>query len=140
MPIAYQIDPDKHQIVATATGILNKRDLFAYQDGIASQPALAGYDEIFDATQVEGLVDIDLDSLKKLARVAASSDVADKFSKFVIVAARDLHFGLGRMYESFRECVPQSNRELAAFHSREEAERWLEAKEECLPAGRGQRP
>ena len=48
-------------------------------------------------------------------------------SKFAIVAPQDLYFGLGRMYESLRESAPHSSRRIAAFRSRAEAERWLDA-------------
>jgi len=129
MAITYQIDHGRQRIFATASGAIGARDLFAYQMEIGSQPALAGYDEIFDTSQVGSLLDINLDNLKKLAHLAGSTDRADKPSRFAIVATRDVYFGLGRMYESFRDCIPRTNRELATFRSREEAEDWLDAKE-----------
>ena len=125
MPITYQVDHDHQLIAAVASGAIGERDLFAYQTNIKSQPALAGYDEILDVTRVDGLLDINIHNLRKLAAFAAASDVPDKRSKFVIVAPQDVYFGLSRMYESFREGLPRSHRELAVFHSREEAEGWL---------------
>lgn len=125
MPITYQVDHDHHLIAAVASGAIGERDLSAYQTDIKSQPALAGYDEILDVTRVDGLLDINIHNLRKLAAFAASSDVPDKLSKFVIVAPQDVYFGLSRMYESFREGLPRSRRKLAVFHSRAEAEGWL---------------
>ena len=130
MPIAVQVDHEKRRIVAQASGALGVRDLFSYQAGIASRPELAGYDEIFDATLVNDIRDVHADGLKELAHLAASSDSASHPSKFVIVAPQDVYYGLGRMYESLRECAPHSARELATFRTRGEAERWLDAKEE----------
>ena len=127
MPITYQVDHGQRRIAAVASGAIGERDLFAYQTDIKSQPALAGYDEIVDVAQVDGLLDINIHNLRKLAALAASSDVPDKPSKFVIVAPQDVYFGLSRMYESFREGLPRSRRKLAVFHSREEAEDWLSA-------------
>lgn len=123
MPITLHIDHDKRRIVGEATGTLAERDLFAYQEEVGE---FSDYDEIFDGTAVDRLQDIGSASLKRLAGRAAATDVA-KRAKLAIVATEDVHYGLGRMYGAFREYAPHASRELAIFHSRAEAERWLDA-------------
>ena len=127
MSILVQVDHDQRRVVGIASGTLEDRDLFAYQQEAGRFP---DYDEIFDGTAVEHLQDINPACLKKLADVAAAADRADRAAKLVIIASQDVHFGLGRMYESLRECAPHATKKSAVFHTREEAEQWLAAKEE----------
>ena len=130
MSITYQIDHGKRRILAIATGALGVRDLVAFQQEIGSDSTFSGYDAIFDASWVDSLLDLNIDNLKRLAVLAASSDVAGMPSKLVIVAPQEVYFGLGRMYGSFRTCVPGSCRVSATFRSRKEAERWLDVRNE----------
>lgn len=127
MSILVQVDHDQRRVVGIASGTLEDRDLFAYQQEAGRFP---DYDEIFDGTAVEHLQDINPACLKKLADVAAAADRADRAAKLVIIASQDVHFGLGRMYGSLRECAPHATKKSAVFHTREEAEQWLAAKEE----------
>ena len=122
-----QIDHERRRVVGVAAGTLEDRDLFAYQQEAGRFP---DYDEVFDGTAVDRLRDITSASLKKLADVAAAADRADRNAKLVIIASQDVHFGLGRMYGSLRECSPHATKKSAVFHTWEEAEQWLAAKEE----------
>ena len=122
-----QIDHERRRVVGVAAGTLEDRDLFAYQKEAGRYP---DYDEVFDGTAVDRLRDITSASLKKLADVAAAADRADRNTKLVIIASQDIHFGLGRMYGSLRECSPHATKKSAVFHTWEEAEQWLAAKEE----------
>ena len=122
-----QIDHERRRVVGVASGTLEDRDLYAYQKEAGQFP---GYDGIFDGTAVDRLRDITSASLKKLADVAAAADRADRNAKLVIIASQDVHFGLGRMYGSLRECSPHATKKSAVFHTWEEAEQWLAAKEE----------
>ncbi|MGD9611902.1 MAG: hypothetical protein AB7V22_03285 [Kiritimatiellia bacterium] len=126
MPISYQADPGKRRIVAEASGAIGQQDLFAYQKDVGTRPEWAGLDEIFDVSHVDSLLDIHIDNLKALAQYAAGMDRPEQPTKFAIVAPQDLYFGLGRMYESLRESVPHATRQVAAFRTRAEAERWLD--------------
>ena len=127
MSITIQIDHERRRVVGVAAGTLEDRDLFAYQKEAGRYP---DYDEVFDGTAVDRLRDITSASLKKLADVAAAADRADRNAKLVIIASQDVHFGLGRMYGSLRECSPHATKKSAVFHTWEEAEQWLAAKEE----------
>lgn len=127
MPIVYRADPAKRRILAEASGAIGQQDLFAYKRAVGARPEWAGYDEVLDVSLVDSLLDIRLDNLKAVADFAASLDQPEQPSKFAIVAPQDLYFGLGRMYESLRESAPHSSRRIAAFRTRAEAERWLDA-------------
>lgn len=127
MPVAYHADSAKRRILAEASGAIGQQDLFAYQKVVGARPEWAGFDELFDVSRVDSLLDIRIDNLKALAELAASMDKPGQPTKFAIVAPQDLYFGLGRMYESLRESAPHSTRRIAAFRSRAEAERWLDA-------------
>ena len=127
MSITIQIDHERRLVVGVAAGTLEDRDLFAYQKEAGRFP---DYDEVFDGSAVERLRDITSASLKKLADVATAADRADRNTKLVIIASQDVHFGLGRMYGSLRECSPHATKKSAVFHTWEEAEQWLAAKEE----------
>ena len=127
MPIVYRADPAMRRILAEASGPIGQQDLFAYKRAVGARPEWAGYDEVLDVSLVDSLLDIRLDNLKAVADFAASLDQPEQPSKFAIVAPQDLYFGLGRMYESLRESAPHSSRRIAAFRTRAEAERWLDA-------------
>ena len=127
MPIVYRADSAKRRILAEASGAIGQQDLFTYQQTVGTRPEWADYDELFDVSHVDSLLDIRIDNLKAVADLAASMDKPEYPSKFAIVAPQDLYFGLGRMYESLRESAPHSSRRIAAFRSRAEAERWLDA-------------
>jgi hypothetical protein len=128
MPITFQVDHARRRVTATATGSIGEHDLFEYQRQAWSQPGVVGYDELLDTSQAEKLIDINPDSLRKVAFQAAAMDAADKPSKFAIVAPQDAFFGLGRMYEALRSQMSDTMKEVSVFRSREEAEKWLQAK------------
>ncbi len=130
MSITYQVDHEKRRIVAIATGALGKRELVAYLKDLGALPACAAYDKIFDLSWVDSLLDLNIDTLKELAVFSAATDTPGQPAKLAIVAPQKNYFGLSRMYECFRDCVPTSNRISSAFQSRKDAERWLEIREE----------
>ena len=127
MPITYHIDDTRRRVTAEASGAMGRRDLRAYKREAWSPPAVAGFDELFDLSRVDSLVDPDLSGLKELAHLAAAMDPAGRPARFAIVAPDDTHFGLARLYQLFRGQAPRANRELSVFHTREEAEAWLDA-------------
>lgn len=127
MAVTCHIDPGKRRMVGLAAGTLDENDLFAFQQ---QSGALPDYDAILDGSAVEDLQDVNLFNLKRLAAVAAAMDVPGQPVKLAIVAPRDLFFGLGRMYESIREGNPRTSRKVGVFHTRAEAESWLDASPE----------
>jgi hypothetical protein len=125
MGIEYRIDDAHRMVIAKAQGVVTHQDVLAYQREVWSRADVAGYDELFDMTSAEGLVPPSKESVRETSTLAASMDCAGIASKFAIVAPTDLAFGIGRMYQSYRECDGRSTKKVAVFRSLESALQWL---------------
>jgi hypothetical protein len=73
-------------------------------------------------TSVEGATG---KNMKALAALSVQTDDPAQPSKLVIFASEDLHFGLARMYETYRNLEAKHSRQVAIFRTRDEAVRWL---------------
>ena len=128
MPITTSIDHARRLVVATATGDLGPEDFFAYQREAWTQPGVGGYDEIVDMTGASRIREATPERIRELAKLAASMDVPDAASRLAIVAPADLAYGLGRMYEAFRQFAKSpATKSVAVFRTRAEADAWLAA-------------
>ncbi len=125
MPIDYRIDHERRLVLATAHGELTEDDLFTYQKTAWSDPAHAGYGELVDMTDVAAVKMPSVAGMRNLAALSASMDTPGRASRFAIVAPGDLAFGLGRMYQSYRELKTDSTKKVAVFRTRDEALDWL---------------
>jgi hypothetical protein len=128
MPIDVRVDHPRRLVVARASGVLTDGEVFAYQQGTWSRAEVAGYDELADMT---GVVRIELPSAaraRELASVSAGMDRPGAPSRLAIVAPQDQAFGLGRMYQAFREMDPRSAKEVAVFRTAAEALAFLGVK------------
>ena len=126
MPITYKIDHERRLVQAAPCGRLTHEDMVAYQTEVWSQSKLAGYNELIDMSEVTDIAYVSNDLVRSLADLSASLDSPEHPSKFAIVASDDLHFGLGRMYNAFRDMARQSTRQTRVFRTRAEAEEWLQ--------------
>ena len=127
MPLDYRIDHEQRLVRVTASGVITADTLFEYQKEAWSDPAIAGYDELVDmggGRGREGAAAVE--NVSALAGFSARMDAPTKPTKLAIVAADDLLFGLGRMYQAYREMKPGSNKEVAVFRSMPDALAWLE--------------
>lgn len=125
MPIVFRIHRDLRLVWAEASGTIMAEDLFEYQRAAWTQPDVQGYDELVDMTAV---VDIPAPSpagMRALATLAATMDPPAGRSKFAIVAADDLVYGLGRMYQTHRGLIGNSGKEIAIFRTLRGALDWL---------------
>jgi hypothetical protein len=125
MPIEYEIDTRQKVVWARARGVLVNTDMFDYQREVWTRPEVAGYDEIVDMSGATKVEMGDADRMIQLATLAASSDSPEKPSRMAIVAPETLHYGLGRMYQAYRELDPRSTKEVRVFRSIDEALDWL---------------
>src|SRR5262249_11384908 len=94
---------------------------FGYQREVWSRPDVRGYDELVDMTAVEEIEQPSAARIRELASLAAGMDAPDVPSKFAIVAPATIAYGLGRMFEVYREMDPRSTKEVSVFRTREEA-------------------
>jgi hypothetical protein len=121
MPIDYSIDVARRLVSAKGRGILTKDEVTAYQREVWSRPEVAGFNELMDMTNVEMHDPPSAEYLRQLAALSASMDLLSPKSKFAIVAPQLLAFGLGRMYEAYRDTEPLSTKEVAVFRTMPEA-------------------
>ena len=117
MPIEYWIDHERRLVMAKGHGTLTHEDVLGYQRDVWSNPALAGYDELMDMSHVEHIALSSTERVRELARLSARMDDRSSASRFAIVAPTDLAFGLGRMYETYRNLDDRSTKQVGVFRS-----------------------
>jgi hypothetical protein len=125
MPIEHEVDHKRRLVIAKGRGVLTDQDVFEYQRGVWSRSEVAGYDELFDMSDVG---DIDLPSLQRvreLAQLSATMDAAAPPSRLAIVAPKDFAFALGRLYEAHRGLDERSRKTVSVFRSVGDALAWL---------------
>ncbi len=125
MGLDYCIDHKLRLVRVTGTGVITPDVLFEYQMAVWGDPAIADYDELVDMSAVEHVEASSPSNVSALAGFSAKMDGSPKPTKLAIVVADDLLFGLGRMYQSYREMKPESKKEVAVFRSMPDAIAWL---------------
>jgi hypothetical protein len=125
MPLVYRVDHDARIVLALGTGIITGADVFAYQTDVWSRPEVAGYDELVDMSLVTDIIAPTGDKVRDLATLSATMDHKSTTSKFAIVAQTDVAFGLGRMYQAYRELDRRSTKEVGVFRTMREAQIFL---------------
>jgi hypothetical protein len=121
MPADYRIDPQKHRVWSSATGILTLADLAGHMSRLSKDPQFhPTYSQLvdfraitrFEATteQIIGLTEV---------RVFAPE------SRRAFVAKSGVNFGLARMFESYR--TAKGDRAIRVFLDFQEAVDWLDA-------------
>ena len=129
MPITYEIDLIRKTVFAAAAGVLTAQELFSYQKQVWLQPEFRGFHECIDMSGVTEIIDATDRNMQALAEVAVQADDPAQPTRLAIIAKEDLHFGLGRMYESYRGMHPKNARQVSVFRTREDALHWLTHKE-----------
>lgn len=125
MPIEFRIDHDRRMVFAKATGVMTDEDVFGYQHDVWSRPDVAGYNELIDMSDVDDIAIPSSARAQSLAILSAGMDASVSHTKFAIVAAEDLAFGLGRMYQTYREMYGGAKKKVGVFRSMKEAMEWL---------------
>lgn len=93
---------------------------------------MAGYDELVDMTAVEHIAIPSTKRIPELAELAANMDTSNQSSKMAIVAPQDLAFGLGRMFEVYRNLHANSTKKVQVCRAMREACAFLGVKGESL--------
>lgn len=121
MPLEYQIDHERRLVAVRGIGPLCHADFFAYQRDVWSRPEVQGYNELVDMRDAEIQTTPSADELRQLAMLSAAMDLPTQPSRLAIVATQDLAFGLGRMYEVYRELSTGGTKEVKVFRRLEDA-------------------
>lgn len=135
MPIDYRVDQDRRRVLAEGHGTVTAEEIFSYQRDAWSRADVAGFDELVDMTRVQTIVEPSAHQMRALARLSAGMDPPAAGGRFAIVAPGDLAFGLGRMYEVFREMSPGSTKQVSVFRDRPSALAWLSRSDEAPQVG-----
>jgi hypothetical protein len=129
MPITYRIDHENRIVIARGYGTFTDDDVFNYQRAAWSGRDVVGYDELVDMTYVSEIELPSVQRVQDLASVAANMDLTSAPSRFAIVAPGDLAFGLGRMFQAYREGENRSTKNVRVFRSLKEALAFLKIEE-----------
>jgi hypothetical protein len=125
MPITYDIDHARRTVFAIASGVLTPNDLFSYQKEVWVRPEFRQFNECVDMSEVTEVVDANEGNMQMLAALAVQGDDPTLPTKLAIIAGESLHYGLARMYETYRSMQPENARKVGIFHTRGEALHWL---------------
>ena len=129
MPITYRIDHARKLVIARGYGLFAAEDVFSYQRQVWSGADVAGYNELVDMTHVSEVVQPSAQRIRDLASIAAGMDQSAASSRFAIVAPSDLAYGLGRMFQVYREAERCSTKEVGVYRTMAEALEFLELKD-----------
>jgi hypothetical protein len=125
MPIDYRVNHDQRRVIAEGRGAVTAEEIFRYQREAWARADVAGYDELVDMTDVREIVEPKADEMRALAQMSAGMDAPGGAGRFAIVAPGDFAYGLGRMYEAFRDMTPGTRKEVSVFRDRATALAWL---------------
>jgi hypothetical protein len=126
MPIAYRVDHEARVVIAAGHGVLTDAEVFDYQQEVWGRSDITGYDELVDMTQVTQIALPSVDRVQDLAQLSVRMDDKYSRSRFAIVAPTDIAFGLGRMFQAFREMDRSSTKQVGVFRTMEEALSFLQ--------------
>ena len=82
---------------------------------------MVGYKELIDMSDVDHIALPSANRVRDLAQLSAGMDRASASSMLAIVARSDLAFGLGRMYQTYRELQVKSTKQVGVFRSLDDA-------------------
>jgi len=125
MPITIEIDRSRKTVFAQATGSVTKDDFFAYQKALQAPLEIRYFDECIDLSGVQEFEEATDTNMMGLVRMSVQLDDAAQPTRLAIIAKSDLHYGLARMYETYRSMQPNNTRQVSVFRSKEDALRWL---------------
>ena len=128
MPIEYHIDHGRRLVLTSASGKLTAEDFFNYKRDAWSLPDVRGFNELVDASKLEEISSLTVEKISELAKLSANMDDNTISTKLAIVASDTFLYGMGRLYEVFRNVNPRSTKKVSVFRSMQEAIDWIEAK------------
>ena len=108
--------------------------LHKYHRNITSQPAYRAYNELVDFTQASEL-QLTAHCIVELSRMASKTDSHGVKTKLAIVVSSNLGYGLGRMYQTYRNMMPGTKKELGVFRNLRDALEWIGKKQSAAQSG-----
>jgi hypothetical protein len=121
MPIIYRVDRGARVVIAVGHDVLIDSDVFDYQRDVCSRADVVGFDELIDMTRVTEIALPSTNRIRDLAAVAAEMDSGMSRSRIAIVASTNFSYGLGRMFQTYRQLDANTKKAVGVFRTMEEA-------------------
>ena len=120
MPITSKIDKEQRLVLTTGSGIVTLQEILDHQKRLRSDPEFdSTFDQLGDFTPATSL---DLTSAE--VETVASGTLFAKTSRRAFVANDATMFGVGRMFEAYRE-MSGTGEQVKIFYDRDSALKWL---------------
>jgi hypothetical protein len=122
MPTFHKIDKERRLVMSSGSGVLNKEEALAYRARLLADPDFdSSYSQLLDLTHITRF-DLNSSDLRQLAE----GDPFSAASRRAFLVPNDLSFGLGRMYEIFREATGEHG--IRIFRDLDDALDWVLAR------------
>lgn len=122
MPAFYKIDKERRIVMSTGSGKLTKDDLMGHQDRLLKDPDFdPSFSQLYDFTNATeaAFQTSDIETFAK-------RDVYSPSSRRAIVVAKDEHYGLARMFQTYREFAGEHG--IRVFWNLDDALDWIFSK------------
>jgi len=123
VPAFYTIDRERELVLSSGSGILTQEDVSNHMERLSTDPDFdPNFSQVLDFTNVTA-VEIRPDDIRRLAE----RNIFSSHSRRAFVVKDDLHFGLARMYEIYRELHGEMG--IRVFRNFDDAMNWILAGE-----------
>jgi hypothetical protein len=129
MPIHFEWDLERRLLRTTMTGNVTEAEFMQYIRDIWQRPDRAAFHEIADCRTMNPRA-MTPEVMLRATQLSIELNRERKFFRVAFVVAGKLGYGVGRMYETYRESAPTATR---MFTSMEDAERWIEESKDQDP-------
>ena len=121
MAILHTINQEHGVVLSTWVGVISDSDLLqSYKQLYEDERWKPGFHEIVDAREAQ-VSDVTSTGLRRLSSMVEGY-VAGVGFRTAIVASKDLHFGLARLYEAVSDASPET---VMVFREMDEAIEWI---------------
>lgn len=127
MPITNTPDHDLRVLHTVSEGIILLDEIAHYQFTAWLDPALYGYNELYDCANSD-YSKVSFSDLISIAQTASKLYMLDPNSKFAILTHTDHHKELASFYVAAKQIATGPSRDIKQFSSRDEAMQWLSVK------------
>lgn len=119
MPAFYKIDKERRLVLTTGSGVYTLADAVSHMDKLSKDPDFdPSFSQIVDFTQVTR-IELSAHEIRRLAQ----RTIFSPHSRRAFIAADEVAFGVGRMFEILRGL--EGEKGIRIFRSLEEALDWV---------------
>ena len=126
MPVTSTPDHNQRIVHTVCSDLVTLADIEEYQYSVWLEPAIYGYNELFDMVDSD-FTQIEFGDLINVAQTASKLYMLDPMSRFAFLTSTSHHQQLADFYISAKTLIKGPSRDLKSFSSREQAMAWLRA-------------